>query len=49
MEEELASKTDEAIEKVEKVAKEAGLSPDRLAQLRREFLGVRPKSKGVAQ
>lgn len=40
VEAEFAKKTDAAIEKV---AKEAGLSQDRIAQLRRDFLGVRPK------
>lgn len=35
-----AAKTAEA---VEKVAREGGLSPETVAQLRREFLGVRPK------
>ena len=29
---------------IDKVGEEAGLSPDRIAQLRREFLGVRPKA-----
>lgn len=33
---------------VEKVAKEAGLSPEMVAQLRREFLGVRPKAPDQA-
>lgn len=34
------------VQALKKVAKEAGLSKDTIAQLRREFLGVRPKAKG---
>jgi len=37
---------DKAISSMEKVAREAGLPAERIAQLRREFLGVRPKPKG---
>lgn len=37
---------DKAVKTIEAVATEAGLSSDRVAQLRREFLGVRPKAKG---
>ncbi len=40
VEAEFAKKTDAAIKEV---GKEAGLSHDRIAQLRRDFLGVRPK------
>ncbi len=43
---ELAAKTDKALEKV---AQEKGLSPDTVAQLRREFLGVRPKADQNAE
>ncbi|MBX8799245.1 DUF3486 family protein [Ochrobactrum sp. MR28] len=48
VEAEFANKAEKAIEKV---AKEAGLSADSIAQLRRDFLGVRPKqdkSEGTA-
>lgn len=40
---ELEAKTDEAIDKAAVVAREAGVSAERIAQMRREFLGVRPK------
>ena len=43
VEQEFEQKAEAAIEKV---AAEAGLSGERVAQLRREFLGVRPKKKG---
>lgn len=39
----LEARTDEALEKVTAVAGEAGISKERIAQIRREFLGVRPK------
>lgn len=42
VQEEIAAATDEAIEKATTVAREAGVSADRIAQMRREFLGVRP-------
>lgn len=42
VEREIAQK---AAQTIESVAKEAGLSSERIAQLRREFLGVRPKKK----
>ena len=41
---ELAAATDDAIEKVATVAKEAGIPADVIAQIRRDFLGVRPKA-----
>lgn len=41
--ERLAAATDEAIDKATAVAHEAGVSADRIAQMRRELLGVRPK------
>lgn len=41
---ELEDRTDEAIEKASVVALEAGVSAERIAQMRREFLGVRPKA-----
>lgn len=44
-ESELEKKTDEALEKVAEVATEAGLSAERIAQLKRDFLGVRPKAE----
>lgn len=40
---ELEARTDEAIDKASVVAREAGVSAERIAQMRREFLGVRPK------
>ncbi len=43
VEQEFEQKAEAAIEKV---AAEAGLSGDRVAQLRREFLGVRPRRDG---
>ena len=36
--------TDEAIDKAAVVAKEAGVPAERIAQMRRDFLGVRPKA-----
>lgn len=42
LEAEFAKRTDEVIERV---ASEGGLSADRVAQLRRDFLGVRPEAK----
>ncbi|PRA87934.1 hypothetical protein CQ054_05920 [Ochrobactrum sp. MYb29] len=42
VEAEFADKTEKALEKV---AQEKGLSSDTVAQLRREFLGVRPKAE----
>jgi hypothetical protein len=44
-EDELAEATDEVMDKVTAIAKEAGVSADRMAQIRRDFLGVRPKEK----
>ncbi len=44
LEADYAEKTSKAIERV---AEEAGLSADRVAQLRREFLGVRPQEAAV--
>lgn len=41
--EELTAATDEAIDKVAIVAREAGVSASTIAQIRREFLGVRDK------
>jgi hypothetical protein len=38
----------EAIGKAEKVAREAGVSAEAIAQMRREFLGVRPQKPGAA-
>lgn len=35
----------EAVQRIEKVASEAGLSAERIAQLRRDFLGVRPRQE----
>lgn len=43
---ELEKRTDEALSKVAEVATEAGLSSERIAQLKRDFLGVRPKADG---
>lgn len=43
VEAEFAEKADQAITTV---AREAGLSAERVAQLRRDFLGVRPKEEG---
>lgn len=40
---ELEARTDEAIDKAATAAKEAGVSADAIAQMRREFLGVRPR------
>lgn len=37
---------DQAIEKAASVAREAGVSADAIAQMRRDFLGVRPKKAG---
>lgn len=39
---------DEVLEKAEAVVREAGVSADAIAQMRREFLGVRPKKPGEA-
>jgi hypothetical protein len=41
---ELEARTDEAIDKASVVAREAGVSAEVIAQMRREFLGVRPKA-----
>lgn len=41
--EELVAATDDAIDKAATVAREAGVSAERIAQMRRDFLGVRPK------
>jgi hypothetical protein len=46
---ELEAKTDAALEQVAKVATEAGLSADRIIQLKKDFLGVRPKAQPGAQ
>lgn len=37
---------EEAIDKAEVAAREAGVSAERIAQMRREFLGVRPQKPG---
>ena len=42
---ELEAATDEAIEKASTVAREAGVPAERIAQMRRDFLGVRPKAE----
>jgi N-acyl-L-homoserine lactone synthetase len=41
LEEKVQSKMEEAADKAETLAREAGISADRIAQLRRDFLGVR--------
>ena len=41
----LEEKTDEAIDKAAVVAREAGVSAEAIAQMRRDFLGVRPKAQ----
>lgn len=41
LEEQIRAKTEAAVEKVEKMAAEAGLSAERAAQIRREVLGLR--------
>ncbi|WP_395815203.1 phage protein Gp27 family protein [Devosia sp.] len=44
----LAAAADEAIDKAAVVAREAGVSAAAIAQMRREFLGVRPKPEAAA-
>lgn len=44
LERRVAAQMRDAADRVEKVAREGGLSADSIAQLRREFLGIRPKS-----
>lgn len=46
VEAEIEARTDEAMDKVETVAREAGISAERIAQMRRDFLGVRPLKEG---
>lgn len=43
LEQRVAAQVNDAADRVEKVAREAGLSADRAAELRRDYLGIKPK------
>lgn len=47
IQEELVARTDEAIDKATVVAREAGVSAERIEQMRRDFLGVRSPSSAL--
>ena len=44
----ISDKIDKAAGRAETIARDAGLSADRIAQMRREFLGVKPKMQDVS-
>ena len=46
LERRVSEKVNKVADKAESIAREAGLSEERIAHLRREFLGVRPVQKG---
>ncbi|WP_432769795.1 MAG: DUF3486 family protein [Sphingopyxis sp.] len=48
LERRVAAQINDAADRAEAIGREAGLSADRIAQLRRDFLGIRPKASEPA-